>query len=122
MIRRPPRSTLFPYTTLFRSTPPSAKFATPSATSSAPTKKWPLLKRGQRVSKMVHSRGRRALMGFEVPVHVASKKISWSDRRSSRGCVDRHHLVRHCENYWRRDRGRPSWKRRGAFGCTRHPL
>src|SRR2546430_12283637 len=24
MIRRPPRSTLFPYTTLFRSTPPSA--------------------------------------------------------------------------------------------------
>src|SRR2546426_8410848 len=31
MIRRPPRSTLFPYTTLFRSRPPSA-------TSSAPTK------------------------------------------------------------------------------------
>src|SRR5476651_2806968 len=28
MIRRPPRSTLFPYTTLFRSTPPSTKMTT----------------------------------------------------------------------------------------------
>src|SRR3712207_8791181 len=27
MIRRPPRSTLFPYTTLFRSTPPSRRSA-----------------------------------------------------------------------------------------------
>src|SRR2546421_8839504 len=27
MIRRPPRSTLFPYTTLFRSEPPTPKFA-----------------------------------------------------------------------------------------------
>src|SRR3712207_6854459 len=26
MIRRPPRSTLFPYTTLFRSTPPPAQY------------------------------------------------------------------------------------------------
>src|SRR5690554_7582494 len=30
MIRRPPRSTLFPYTTLFRSCPPCAKLALPS--------------------------------------------------------------------------------------------
>src|SRR5687768_17839980 len=29
MIRRPPRSTLFPYTTLFRSSPPSRLDATP---------------------------------------------------------------------------------------------
>src|SRR3989442_2012529 len=28
MIRRPPRSTLFPYTTLFRSLPPDASFVT----------------------------------------------------------------------------------------------
>src|SRR2546430_13729634 len=28
MIRRPPRSTLFPYTTLFRSVPPVSKFHT----------------------------------------------------------------------------------------------
>src|SRR5256885_4444266 len=36
MIRRPPRSTLFPYTTLFRSTPASSApvLQTPKATSS----------------------------------------------------------------------------------------
>src|SRR5258708_14541175 len=33
MIRRPPRSTLFPYTTLFRSTPPPSIRASPSASS-----------------------------------------------------------------------------------------
>src|SRR6266705_4971235 len=31
MIRRPPRSTLFPYTTLFRSSPAPSKPATPEA-------------------------------------------------------------------------------------------
>src|SRR5258706_12014967 len=31
MIRRPPRSTLFPYTTLFRSVSPAGNTATPSA-------------------------------------------------------------------------------------------
>src|SRR3712207_7066318 len=33
MIRRPPRSTLFPYTTLFRSSSPSARWAPPPADS-----------------------------------------------------------------------------------------
>src|SRR5260370_6184236 len=40
MIRRPPRSTLFPYTTLFRSLPggrPSTVARSPRAMSSAPT-------------------------------------------------------------------------------------
>src|SRR3712207_8815004 len=31
MIRRPPRSTLFPYTTLFRSAPPAAPRRTPTS-------------------------------------------------------------------------------------------
>src|SRR2546426_5067968 len=31
MIRRPPRSTLFPYTTLFRSAPPMRSFTPPGA-------------------------------------------------------------------------------------------
>src|SRR2546421_1686060 len=35
MIRRPPRSTLFPYTTLFRSTSGSARRGTPNSSSSA---------------------------------------------------------------------------------------
>src|ERR1039457_5533760 len=34
MIRRPPRSTLFPYTTLFRSTSSALSWASPRATSS----------------------------------------------------------------------------------------
>ena len=36
MIRRPPRSTLFPYTTLFRS--PTAAVSTPTPTSTAPSR------------------------------------------------------------------------------------
>src|SRR3712207_8303915 len=36
MIRRPPRSTLFPYTTLFRSTGESAVGALPTSLSSGP--------------------------------------------------------------------------------------
>src|SRR2546430_13525558 len=36
MIRRPPRSTLFPYTTLFRSHRPSARARTPSARRAPP--------------------------------------------------------------------------------------
>src|SRR3712207_6863994 len=36
MIRRPPRSTLFPYTTLFRSEPGSVAAVSPSTTTSYP--------------------------------------------------------------------------------------
>src|SRR3712207_7355997 len=36
MIRRPPRSTLFPYTTLFRSLPPPDRKADPAGTGPAP--------------------------------------------------------------------------------------
>src|SRR2546428_6730937 len=37
MIRRPPRSTLFPYPTLFRSCKPSTATAAPPSTVTAPT-------------------------------------------------------------------------------------
>src|SRR5258707_4614640 len=43
MIRRPPRSTLFPYTTLFRSSPPASPFASPS--TGAPYTSWAWLAR-----------------------------------------------------------------------------
>src|SRR3712207_7226771 len=36
MIRRPPRSTLFPYTTLFRSCPPAAVTTRPRAAATRP--------------------------------------------------------------------------------------
>src|SRR2546423_11603124 len=35
MIRRPPRSTLFPYTTLFRSLPPSPAWSSPASPAAA---------------------------------------------------------------------------------------
>src|SRR3712207_7760284 len=38
MIRRPPRSTLFPYTTLFRSSPRSLSVGIPSTTATAATR------------------------------------------------------------------------------------
>src|SRR3712207_6940429 len=42
MIRRPPRSTLFPYTTLFRSSPPRLKNAwTPPTASCCGAASWP---------------------------------------------------------------------------------
>src|SRR3712207_7375084 len=42
MIRRPPRSTLFPYTTLFRSTPPTAVTLHSSSQWTHPTlRAWP---------------------------------------------------------------------------------
>src|SRR5438034_6392341 len=37
MIRRPPRSTLFPYTTLFRSSPPSTSASRPGKSRSSPS-------------------------------------------------------------------------------------
>src|SRR2546426_5902991 len=40
MIRRPPRSTLFPYTTLFRSPPPSRRPDSSTATSPSGTVRW----------------------------------------------------------------------------------
>src|SRR3712207_8356526 len=41
MIRRPPRSTLFPYTTLFRSSPPRRRtFASPSSRTPATPSSW----------------------------------------------------------------------------------
>src|SRR2546427_1801605 len=41
MIRRPPRSTLFPYTTLFRSRFGSPRARPPSGSSGSPSRFWP---------------------------------------------------------------------------------
>src|SRR5215475_6924421 len=48
MIRRPPRSTLFPYTTLFRSAPPACRGGSPSRCPGPP--RWP-----DRKSTRLHS-------------------------------------------------------------------
>src|SRR3712207_7430445 len=55
MIRRPPRSTLFPYTTLFRSTDqssPSSVTSTPSARSAAAMSRVSRLRSGRRTSEV----------------------------------------------------------------------
>src|SRR3712207_7798100 len=57
MIRRPPRSTLFPYTTLFRSPPP-----------------------GPARRPLGHAR--RA--GDQHPVHRGGGRLRWTDRKSTR--------------------------------------
>src|SRR3712207_8013871 len=57
MIRRPPRSTLFPYTTLFRSLTPAAAEEMPTVHAMAETERWTLgwgaglwlVRRGDRV-------------------------------------------------------------------------
>src|SRR2546426_6140823 len=41
MIRRPPRSTLFPYTTLFRSTPSPPRWCRPRSWERRPPTIWP---------------------------------------------------------------------------------
>src|SRR5687768_18600646 len=60
MIRRPPRSTLFPYTTLFRSLPPptrdrgvriGAESATPPDTAPAPRRAYPLASDAGRIDR-----------------------------------------------------------------------
>src|SRR2546430_6961893 len=60
MIRRPPRSTLFPYTTLFRSPPPGPRHVTPGEV-------WNV--RGE---------------GDEVSYPVADQAVVIADRKSTR--------------------------------------
>src|SRR5437588_7560681 len=47
MIRRPPRSTLFPYTTLFRSSPPAASTRWSGRTPTRSPSTWTCARRGR---------------------------------------------------------------------------
>src|SRR5256885_4744500 len=83
MIRRPPRSTLFPYTTLFRSTAPFDPSAAGDSTMRAP--------------KSVRSRHRSAV-AFSGSTHVSGYPFSFAtsasempDRKSTR--LNSSHLV-----------------------------
>src|SRR3989440_7926522 len=79
MIRRPPRSTLFPYTTLFRSTPGhDSRRGTPGSTGSAATSSGI---RGRR-SGSPAGEGRRA-GGFRT-ARAASTTRARTDRKSTR--------------------------------------
>src|SRR5262249_29405576 len=80
MIRRPPRSTLFPYTTLFRSRP--ARAARPAPPTGAPSWRW-----GRRRSSRCRSSARtrkslRRRSGCATPRPPSSSPVL--NRRSSR--------------------------------------
>src|SRR5690348_17367570 len=72
MIRRPPRSTLFPYTTLFRSRPPSIRPASSRPTGVAP------LTRG-RISRSPMStarvRSEEHTSELQSPVHLVCRLL-----------------------------------------------
>src|SRR5689334_24753106 len=64
MIRRPPRSTLFPYTTLFRSPPPTAAIY-------------------RRLTQWSHSQSGRSDRD-ELPIRLSERHLSFLDRKSTR--------------------------------------
>src|SRR3712207_7254341 len=65
MIRRPPRSTLFPYTTLFRSLDVAHRVEAEAARDAVPHQRQHLLHPGLRVGR-VHEEEVRALLRGEV--------------------------------------------------------
>src|SRR5256885_9273044 len=62
MIRRPPRSTLFPYTTLFRSRPDTSFIRTEDDTSIAPGRRSQFVDLG--VDEVVHRGGQGGALDF----------------------------------------------------------
>src|SRR3712207_7816187 len=70
MIRRPPRSTLFPYTTLFRSEADKARFAGKSPSVSAPE-----------LSRRASRSEREAKHALAELQHATGE---WTDRKSTR--------------------------------------
>src|SRR3712207_9361481 len=90
MIRRPPRSTLFPYTTLFRSTRPKADFSAPARRWAVPggvldpliplaAKVW-----GQVPLREVQATAARELTRPGAPAPAAYTFLAMLDRKSTR--------------------------------------
>src|SRR2546430_7269326 len=70
MIRRPPRSTLFPYTTLFRSVPDRWR---------ATFENWMNNIRDWNIS-------RQLWWGHRIPVFTCANKHQWADRQDPKQC------------------------------------
>src|SRR3712207_6959806 len=80
MIRRPPRSTLFPYTTLFRSSGRRGLFVNRVAWAATHLSKAGLLERPGRGSVRITDRGREALRANPTRVDMSYL----ADRKSTR--------------------------------------
>src|SRR5256886_12452892 len=78
MIRRPPRSTLFPYTTLFRSPPPSGRF---SGFAERGIVAWkPAAIRGVTIMKMISSTSITSISGVTLMSALTAARALVADR------------------------------------------
>src|SRR6266487_6118250 len=73
MIRRPPRSTLFPYTTLFRSGPPRSPV--PARTPAAPARALPRPAGPPRTPRPDAPRSEEHTSEFQSPVHLVCRLL-----------------------------------------------
>src|SRR3712207_9438398 len=72
MIRRPPRSTLFPYTTLFRSAPPKSETSSTTSRGGVPAQKL-----GFPVSRMVPGPAIEGTYAPETTTFAGTDDSSW---------------------------------------------
>src|SRR5258708_35503524 len=81
MIRRPPRSTLFPYTTLFRSVIGCDGVRARHLRAAAQG----VVAEAERTSAAEHARGRQGLQAVQRVIHVACRPPLWiSEARAGR--------------------------------------
>src|SRR6266511_4960286 len=85
MIRPPPRSTLFPYTTLFRSLPPGGPPPAPSRTSP------PASPPGRRDRKSTRLNSSHVKMSYAVFCLKKKKNLNTSDVSYSKSEIEDHH-------------------------------
>src|SRR2546430_12350331 len=95
MIRRPPRSTLFPYTTLFRSAlrPPTTSAAT--GTSGTPTgarrrseeHTSELQSQSNLVCRLLLEKKKKKKLATIHTQHVTDRSSRWLDRRCAANCL-----------------------------------
>src|SRR2546426_6656753 len=95
MIRRPPRSTLFPYTTLFRS-PPSASPCRRSHRASRPSSAWPVGRR-LRARDRKSTRLNSSHLVISYAVFCLKKKKKKNERNYDR--IYRRYIIRTHEKY-----------------------
>src|SRR2546430_10419566 len=83
MIRRPPRSTLFPYTTLFRSRPATLAGRWMRALRAIMRKEFLHIKRDPRLVGYVLGLPVLILLLFGSALHLRSTTSAWRDREST---------------------------------------
>src|SRR5438046_6349559 len=87
MIRRPPRSTLFPYTTLFRSRRRSQRRETAHPGSGCGTQQCPMCRRRSVVRSEEHTSELQSLTNLVCRLLLEKKKNKKEKRQNSTGAV-----------------------------------